>query len=53
MNFFVAVTDNDWFRYLSALSDADEVNFWQLSRRVLFSVLGDANFYDPREDAGG
>jgi putative restriction endonuclease len=26
---FVAVTDNDWFRFLAALEDPDEVNFWQ------------------------
>jgi putative restriction endonuclease len=28
---FVAVTDNDWFGFLSALPDVDEVNFWQPS----------------------
>ena len=26
---FVAVTDNDWFRFLSAREGLDEVNFWQ------------------------
>jgi putative restriction endonuclease len=33
----VAVTDVDWFRHLSAMTDLEEVNFWapspaQLSR---------------------
>jgi putative restriction endonuclease len=26
---FVAVTDNQWFRFLSSLAGIDEVNFWQ------------------------
>jgi len=29
MRAFVAVTDNDWFRYLASLPNVDEVNFWQ------------------------
>jgi len=29
MRAFVAVTDNDWFRFLSAQGGLDEVNFWQ------------------------
>ena len=29
MRAFVAVTDNDWFRFLAALEGLDEVNFWQ------------------------
>jgi putative restriction endonuclease len=28
---FVAVTDEDWFRFLSSLAEVDEVNFWQPS----------------------
>jgi putative restriction endonuclease len=28
---FVAVTDNEWFAFLSSLSNVDEVNFWQPS----------------------
>jgi putative restriction endonuclease len=35
---FVAVTDNEWFRFLAALPEADEVNFWQPSART-FRVL--------------
>lgn len=29
MNAYVAVTDRDWFDFLSRQSDVDEVNFWQ------------------------
>jgi putative restriction endonuclease len=29
MNAYVAVTDRDWFDFLSSLPDVDEVNFWQ------------------------
>ena len=28
MQAFVAVTDSDWYHYLAALPDLDEVNFW-------------------------
>ncbi len=39
MNAFVAVTDNDWFRFLSSLPGVDEVNFWQPSGGRAFRVL--------------
>jgi putative restriction endonuclease len=29
MNAFVAITDRDWFDFLAAREDVDEVNFWQ------------------------
>lgn len=29
MNAYVAVTDRDWFDFLSSLDSVDEVNFWQ------------------------
>ena len=29
MRLRIAVTDNDWFRYLRSLPNIDEVNFWQ------------------------
>lgn len=29
LKLFVAVTDSDWFRFLSGQEDLDEVNFWQ------------------------
>jgi putative restriction endonuclease len=29
MNAYVAVTDRDWFDFLTAQRDVDEVNFWQ------------------------
>jgi putative restriction endonuclease len=36
---FVAVTDNDWFRFLSAQEGLDEVNFWQPGGGRGFRVL--------------
>lgn len=29
MNLYLAVTDNEWFRFLRARPELDEVNFWQ------------------------
>ena len=39
MKAYVAVTDNDWHRFLKAHADIDEVNFWQPGGNRLFSVL--------------
>ncbi len=39
MKAFVGVTDNNWFRFLSSLSEIDEVNFWQPSGRTRFGAL--------------
>ena len=39
MNFFVGVTDYDWFRFLAGRPDIDEVNFWQPSGRGSFKAL--------------
>lgn len=38
MKAFVAVTDNEWFRFLATHQGIDEVNFWQPSART-FRVL--------------
>ena len=38
MRFFVAITDSDWFEYLSVLKP-DEVNFWQPSGSSQFQAL--------------
>jgi len=38
MRFFVAITDFDWFTYLSA-QKPDEVNFWQPSGKNQFRAL--------------
>jgi putative restriction endonuclease len=38
MRFFVAITDSDWFEYLSALRP-DEVNFWKTSGIESFHSL--------------
>ena len=29
MNLFLAITDNDWFRFLRRRPEVDEVNFWR------------------------
>ncbi len=38
MNLFVAVTDNNWFKYLKSIQP-DEVNFWQPNSTRKFNVL--------------
>jgi putative restriction endonuclease len=50
----IAVTDNDWFRFLRGLSDVDEVNFWKpggtqhvsltLGQPLLFKLHAPENF---------
>ena len=39
MKAYVAVTDNDWFRFLRSLGPVDEVNFWQPGGRRVFKAL--------------
>jgi len=39
VRFYVGITDDDWFTYLSASGTADEVNFWQPSGGQQFRVL--------------
>ena len=39
MNFYVAVTDYDWFRLLASKSRIDEVNFWRPSSEAPFKAL--------------
>ncbi len=39
MNFFVAVTDQHWYRFLRSRPELDEVNFWQPSGRTQFRAL--------------
>jgi putative restriction endonuclease len=39
MKLYVGVTDNDWYRFLSQLSNIDEVNFWQPSGKQRFQSL--------------
>jgi len=39
MRFYVGITDDDWFTYLSGSGAADEVNFWQPSGGRQFRVL--------------
>jgi putative restriction endonuclease len=39
VNLYVGITDYDWFRFLSAQSGVDEVNFWQPGGRTNFRAL--------------
>jgi HNH endonuclease len=39
MRFYVGITDDDWFAYLAARSDLDEVNFWQPTASRAFRSL--------------
>lgn len=39
MRFFVAVTDDEWFRFLAAQPGIDEVNFWAPSSKRLTATL--------------
>ena len=39
MNFYVGITDRDWFDFLSGIHGLDEVNFWQPSGNVGFRLL--------------
>jgi len=39
MNFYVGITDRDWFEFLSGIVGLDEVNFWQPSGNVQFRSL--------------
>lgn len=39
MKFWVAVTDNQWYRFLGNGKDIDEVNFWHPSGRAPFGSL--------------
>jgi putative restriction endonuclease len=39
MRYFVGITDNQWFNFLSNLSDVDEVNFWQPNPNTTFKAL--------------
>jgi len=39
MNFFIGITDQAWFDYLSSLAATDEVNFWQPSGKTTFRAL--------------
>jgi putative restriction endonuclease len=39
MNFFIGITDQAWFNYLSSIPSPDEVNFWQPSGKSTFRAL--------------
>jgi putative restriction endonuclease len=39
MKFYVGITDNNWFNFLSKIPSIDEVNFWQPSPDSQFQAL--------------
>src|SRR3974377_2455949 len=39
VNLYIGITDYEWFRYLSALPNVEEVNFWQPGGRTNFKAL--------------
>lgn len=39
VNLYVGITDYDWFQFLSAQPNVDEVNFWQPGGRTNFKAL--------------
>lgn len=39
MKIYVGVTDFDWFKYLSSISNIDEINFWQPGGNTIFKAL--------------
>jgi len=39
VNIFVAITDDDWFSYLAAQPQLDEVNFWQPRGKAGFHAI--------------
>ncbi len=45
MQAYVALTDNEWFKILSGLSDLDEVNFWQPSGSRQFMALAPGELF--------
>ena len=42
MKLYVGVTDDDWFRFLSARPALDEVNFWPAKR------IAEVSRFEPR-----
>jgi putative restriction endonuclease len=45
MRAYVAVTDNDWFKFLSSQPHLDEVNFWQPSGSSTFRALNPGELF--------
>jgi putative restriction endonuclease len=55
---WMANTDLDWFDYLAAQPDIDEVNFWQPSGHANFGAIGEGELFlfklkRPRNAIGG
>lgn len=55
---WAANTDLDWFDYLAAQPDIDEVNFWQPSGHANFGAISEGELFlfklkSPRNVIGG
>ena len=55
---WAATTDLDWFDYLAAQPDIDEVNFWQPSGHANFGAIAEGELFlfklkSPRNVIGG
>lgn len=55
---WAAATDLDWFDYLAAQTEIDEVNFWQPSGHANFGAIGEGELFlfklkSPRNVIGG
>lgn len=55
MNGLIAVTDNEWFQFLSRQADLDEVNFWQPAgpRPPRQLAAGEPVFFKHHKEDGG
>ncbi|MCK4528454.1 HNH endonuclease [candidate division WOR-3 bacterium] len=45
MEIYVAVTDNNWYKYLADKANIDEVNFWQPSGKSRFHALNPGDLF--------
>ena len=45
MKIYVAVTDNNWHKFLSEKPDINEVNFWQPSGKSRFHALNPGDLF--------
>jgi len=45
MKFYIGITDNQWFNFLSNLSAVDEVNFWQPNPGASFKALSPGGLF--------
>ena len=49
VNLYVGITDYDWYRFLTAQPNIEEVNFWQLRRMSKRLCPESYSFFEPRD----